>query len=131
MGRVVRGALQSLHDHALDVGVGDPTRGPRAQLVHQPVQPPVDEAPPPPADRDRVDVEMFRDFAVGFALGWEPQNARTQSQGLGSLAAPYLPRELFMLLVAHDELRQRSSPSHLVPPSMGDPWDEPLFMSNL
>src|SRR5262249_6895175 len=40
-------AFQRPHDHRFDPGILDPLRRPRARLVPQPVEPPLDKAPTP------------------------------------------------------------------------------------
>src|SRR3712207_1756541 len=128
MRRVRRHALQGRGDHRLDARVVHRARRPRARLVAQPVQPPVQEAPPPLADRLVADAEFRRDLLVLGARRAGQHDPRPQRQGLRRRAPGRERGELPPLRVAHRQFRKpptRHCPNPPDPPRQSPPPPPP------
>src|SRR5687768_7174409 len=67
--RVLRGRLECLDDHLLDLGVADLPGLPRPRLVGQAIKAMLSEAVAPLAHRADRDPEIARDLAVARAIG--------------------------------------------------------------
>ena len=77
-----------LHDHLLDLLVGDRPRPPRPRLIAQPVKPMLGEAVAPLGDHRATGPQLLGDLGVRQARGRQQHDPRAQRQRLRGRAPP-------------------------------------------
>jgi hypothetical protein len=104
--------LQRHRQHLFDLRIADPARLPRPRRIDQPVEPLLDEALPPLADRLQRHAQPLRHLRVRGPLRAAEHDARPQGERLRRPASPCPLDQAVVLFERQFQLRQRSSGTH-------------------
>lgn len=116
--RLLGPALKRHGEHVFDLGIGDLARLSRTRRIEQSVQPLIDKASPPLADRLQCHAQTLRHLRIGRPLGTAQHDARSQRQRLRRGAAPHPLDQAVVLFDRESQLRQWPSRTRVRLPMM-------------